>query len=151
MFVGLFVCWFVGGCWFVLDAARRTLNLDSLNNLTSLSLTNLGVWCLLLEDLLLRNCACFEDESIVMLLGLVPALFIEVALHRTHTHTHTHTHTARCALTRPPPQLSRFPSPTLKPHNLRVHRSTVKAAFAATNNDHRASALDKKRLYGLVN
>lgn len=102
----------------------RTLNLDSLNNLTSLSLSHLGLWCLVLERLSLRNCACFEDESIYLLFNSVPTLLI---------------------------MLSRFPSPSLKPTDIQVHRSNVRALFAATSNFNRTLALDKKRLYGLVN
>lgn len=101
----------------------QLLNLDSLNQLTSSSLSHIGLWCLALERLSLCNCACFEDEFILRLLETVRPLFIE---------------------------LSRFPSPSLKV-DVVVHYSNVTSTFAEVGNVHRLQALEKKRIYGLVN
>jgi hypothetical protein len=109
---------------FVLTSPNlQYLNLDSLNQLTNTSLAHIGLWCLVLEKLSLVNCACFEDESLLLLLAAVPTLMIE---------------------------LSRFPNASLKV-DIVVHRSNASITFAQVGNAHRIQALEKKRLYGLVN
>ena len=98
----------------------RQLDLSSLNSLSSLSLLHLSVWCLVLEELTLLNCACFEDEGLSQTLSALPLLMIYI---------------------------SRFPNPTLKPVDVWIHRHNVRNILTGISNTNRLMALEKRKLY----
>ncbi len=98
----------------------KHLDLGALNNLTSLALSHVALWCSSLEELSLLNCACFEDEGLHLLLSSLQLLFIHI---------------------------SRFPSATLKSVDLWIHRGNAQAMLTSISNANRLVALEKRKIY----
>jgi hypothetical protein len=98
----------------------KFLDLGALNNLTSLALAHVALWCSSLEELSLLNCACFEDEALNQVLAALPLLFLHI---------------------------SRFPNTTLKPVDLWVHFGNAQAVLTSISNTCRLMALDKRKIY----
>jgi hypothetical protein len=101
----------------------RVLDLSSLNSLTSMSLSHVATWCLLLEELILLNCACFEDESLNMMLAALPLIFMRI---------------------------SRFPNSINTPVDFTVHQGNVRQVLTGISNHNRLQALEKKKLFGTL-
>ena len=98
----------------------KFLDLGALNNLTSLALAHVGLWCSGLEELALLNCACFEDEGLSQVLAALPLVFLHI---------------------------SRFPNATLKPVDLWIHRGNAQSVLTTVSNSCRLLALDKRKIY----
>ena len=99
----------------------RYLDLSGLNNLGSAALAHVATWCLVLEELVLINCACFEDDSVMQLVQVLHLVFVK---------------------------LSRYPWPSLHSQDVQIFRGNAVKILQNVGNAYRIQALEKKRLYG---
>jgi hypothetical protein len=89
-------------CLLFVECTKQFLDLASINGLTGMALSSVSLWCCALEELSLVGCACFEDESLHMLLRTLPLLMLRI---------------------------SRFPNSNLKPVDVWVHRAIAQGLF----------------------
>ena len=101
----------------------RHLDLSALNNLGPSALNHVAVWCLVLEELVLLNCACFEDDAIAHAIRVLPLLFV---------------------------RMSRYPMPSLQPQDVTLYKGNMEQVMQNVGNAYRIQALEKRKLYGTL-
>lgn len=102
------------------------LELNNLNNITASSLESVSIGCPHLDELFLKQCACFKDEAMKTMLGVMPRLFMHV---------------------------TRFVDSDLKGVLKEVHCTTVNDIFSKYPNTYRERAFERtrRRMFGMDN